>query len=126
MAGFGGAIASAAASALNALGVTGPAPVPPAITAPTNCSIDVSHYQGAIAWSMVPPEITIVMIKATEGTYFVDPLFQQNRAGAEASGRRVIPYHFCTTDNPHDQADYFLAATGLRTGEPYALDWETY
>src|SRR5437867_1330928 len=59
--------------------------------------IDVSHYQGAINWDDVASGgISFAYIKATEGTNFVDPLFAQNWAGAEAAGLRRGAYHFFT------------------------------
>lgn len=36
--------------------------------------IDVSHHNGPIKWSLIPPEIKLVFIKASQGGQFVDPM----------------------------------------------------
>jgi lysozyme len=88
--------------------------------------IDVSHHNGAIDWPAVADAgIALAFIKATQGNRFVDPAFERNRRGAADSGLLVVPYHFIDTADPDDQADNFLAATGLGAGQPAMIDWES-
>jgi lysozyme len=57
--------------------------------------IDVSHYQELIDWPKVRASgVRFAIIKASEGTDFVDPMFEVNFRGAVAAG--IVPgtYHF--------------------------------
>jgi lysozyme len=88
--------------------------------------IDVSHYQRTIDWVRVAEAgIALAFIKASEGTGWTDPCFAANRAGAEQAGILVVPYHFITPGDPIAQARHFIAAAGLKPGDPAMLDWET-
>lgn len=88
-----------------------------------DCCIDISHNNGAIDWAGVDPAITLVMLKATQGIGFVDPMFDRNLAGCRATGRMVIPYHFMDGTDQAAQMHFFLAHVGNRI-ETLALDWE--
>lgn len=88
-------------------------------------AIDVSHHQGAIDWPVVAAAgIKIAMIKATEGTNFVDPRWDANWRGAERVGLAVIPYHFLRPIGPGQQAAHFRRVASLAAGMPFCLDWE--
>jgi lysozyme len=88
--------------------------------------IDVSHHNGAIDWPAVAAAgIALVFIKATQGNGFVDPRFEHNRRGAMEAGLLVVPYHFLDLADAEEQAAHFLDVTGLGTGEPAMIDWET-
>ena len=68
---------------------------------------DVSHYQGDIDWRKVR-EVGCVFAfaKATEGTTYVGPRFQDNCRGMQEAGLRRGAYHFFwpTEDNEADRA----------------------
>ncbi len=69
---------------------------------------DVSHWQGDINWELLSQQVDVVLMKATEGTGFVDPQFDSNLFGAKKNGILVITYHyFRTTYNPLAQAIHF-------------------
>jgi lysozyme len=87
---------------------------------------DVSHAQGKIDWPAVAGSglCSLAIIKATQGTHYVDPRFEENRKGAIDHKIRWIPYAFLTTDPPEEQARHFLDVAGA-AGIPAALDWET-
>lgn len=88
--------------------------------------IDVSHHNGAIDWPAVAAAgIVLSFIKATQGTGFVDRVFEANRRGAAAAGIAVVPYHFLDPGDGEAQAAHFLDVAGLGTGQPGMLDWET-
>jgi lysozyme len=88
--------------------------------------IDVSHHNGAIDWPAVAAAgIALAFIKATQGSFFIDPTFEKNRAAAVKAGILAVPYHFIDTSDPDDQADHFLDVTDLGEGEPAMIDWES-
>ena len=88
--------------------------------------IDVSHNNGLIKWSQVPPMILLVFIKASQGVDFVDPLFSQNVEGAQDTGRMVVPYHFLTEGPTAVQVVNFQKAAGNSSirGCSAMIDWE--
>lgn len=92
---------------------------------PHDIAIDCSHWQGVIDWPAVAASgIRIAMIKATEGTAFVDPKWDGNRSAAERAGIEVIPYHFLRPGRPEKQASHFRQVAGLQRDMPFCLDWE--
>lgn len=89
--------------------------------------VDVSHWNGTIDWPAVAAAgIALVLIKASEGAGNIDPLFEKNRARAEAAGILVVPYHFVAAAAAGAaQAVQFLKVAGLGKGDPAMVDWET-
>jgi lysozyme len=87
---------------------------------------DVSHFNGRVDFDAAyRGGLRAVIIKATEGTRWVDPRFHENRAKAEAAGLLVGAYHFGTGDDPVAQADHFLAILGQEREILPVLDLET-
>jgi len=90
--------------------------------------IDVSHFQGTIAWSeLAASEIRFGFIKATEGAGYVDPKFAANWLGARTAGVTRGAYHFFRPAIPaQTQAESFLRTVGtLQPGDlPPVLDLE--
>ncbi len=93
--------------------------------------IDVSHYQEVIDWPKVKASgVSFAIIKATEGTGFIDPLFEENFRGSSDAG--VIPgsYHFYLPRfDPVQQANFYLSTlkevVGRKTCLPPCIDLET-
>jgi lysozyme len=57
--------------------------------------IDISHHQGAIRWEELKSEnISFVIMKATEGGDYKDPLFEVNWTSSKAEGYKTGAYHF--------------------------------
>jgi lysozyme len=57
--------------------------------------VDISHFQGDIAWDLVKLDgLSFIYIKATEGGDGVDDKFAQNWAGATNAGLLKGAYHF--------------------------------
>ncbi len=84
--------------------------------------IDVSHWQGTIAW----PDVAaagkrFAFMKASEGTKYVDPTYVTNRAQANANGIKVGAYHFAkpgtATGDAVAEADHFIAIANWSTGD---------
>ncbi|GAA0192568.1 GH25 family lysozyme [Fulvivirga kasyanovii] len=57
--------------------------------------IDISHHQGKIRWEELQAEsIDFVIIKATEGGDYKDPLFDENWSHSRRYGYKTGAYHF--------------------------------
>ncbi|MET1249208.1 GW domain-containing glycosaminoglycan-binding protein [Sporolactobacillus sp. STCC-11] len=82
-----------------------------------NVGIDISHHQndkGTIDFNAVKNQgINFVSIKATEGTTYKDPYFEENINSARNAGLKTNAYHFFhATDNDSDaihEADFFAS-----------------
>lgn len=112
-------------------GASAPAPAPaPAPAAPSTSSepthahgIDVSSYQAGIDFSVVPADFVIV--KVTQGTGYVNPVWRDQVASALANGKRLGLYHFADDDDVSAQLEHFLGQIGDYAGRvPLWLDWE--
>ena len=94
--------------------------------------IDVSHHQGAISWKGVSKmaykhmRIQFVFMKATQGSYFVDPHFDRNWRQAGRAGVPRGAYHFFDpSQNAIDQVENFRKKVKLNKGDlPPVLDVE--
>lgn len=88
--------------------------------------IDVSHWQGEIDFGKVASTSTkFVIIKATQGTGYVDPKFAQNKSRARAAGLLVGYYHFADGGDAKKEAQHFVNKVGdIKAGELLVLDWE--
>lgn len=64
--------------------------------------IDISHHQGIIDWETVSQhsDLKFVYIKATEGSTFIDSVYQRNIAEAKRVGLKVGSYHFFRYTSP--------------------------
>ena len=102
----------------------------PAATSGYLEGVDVSHWQGSISWTKVSAAgKRFAMIKASESTDYVDPLYAGNRANAQAAGLATGAYHFArpssSAGDAAAEADHFASAVDLGTGDLIpALDIE--
>lgn len=112
-------------------GASAPAPAPaPAPAAPSTSGepthahgVDVSSHQTGIDFSVVPADFVIV--KVTEGTWYVNPAWRDQVASALANGKRLGLYHFADDDDVSAQIEFFLAHAADYLGRvPLWLDWE--
>lgn len=95
--------------------------------------VDVSSYQhpngAAINWAQaVADGVTGVIVKATEGTGYVNPYFAGDVKAAHAAGLPVGFYHFAEPGKhaAADEAEWFLShLRGHRWEIKLALDFET-
>jgi GH25 family lysozyme M1 (1,4-beta-N-acetylmuramidase) len=88
--------------------------------------IDVSSYQGTIDFAKVKDNgISIVYIKATQGTEYINPWLKAQYQGAKLNGLKIGFYHFLTNKSPTLQAQHFLnTINGLVSDCKYIIDVE--
>ena len=72
--------------------------------------IDISHWNGTVDFQKVKDSgIDFVVIKATEGTGFLDPKWQYNWRASLDTGLVVMPYHFFRSNyKGAEQVDWFM------------------
>lgn len=79
--------------------------------------IDISHHQGRIDWQRLKrskDSIRFVLIKATEGAQYTDPLFDNNWMEAKKAGLKCGAYHFFRADRPiADQISLYIRTVPL-------------
>jgi GH25 family lysozyme M1 (1,4-beta-N-acetylmuramidase) len=113
-----------------------PASSSAAATATRAKGLDVSNWNGRIAWAKVRSAgYRFAFGKATEGTSYTDATYTTNRNGSESAGLVFGAYHFArptgstlagATASAIAQANHFLAVAGPQPGElPPVLDLET-
>ncbi|WP_315523909.1 GH25 family lysozyme [Pseudoramibacter alactolyticus] len=86
--------------------------------------IDISSYQATLDPARVPGDI--VIIKATQGTHYVNPYCDRHYQKAVKAGKLVGVYHFVeSSPSPEAQADYFVKNIKGYIGQAVLiLDWE--
>lgn len=85
--------------------------------------VDIASYQAGIDFSKVPADF--VIIKATEGTGYVNPDCNRAYANAKTNGKLLGLYHYANGTDPAAEADFFIKTAGSRIGDALlALDWE--
>lgn len=69
----------------------------------------------------------ITMVKATQGTGYVNPFCDVDYQAAKKKGKLLGFYHYCGGGNPEAEAKYFYKNTKNYVGEAVpAVDWESY
>ena len=73
--------------------------------------LDISHWDGTIDWDAVKSSgvVDAVIIKATQGSSWIDPEFIANLRGVERSGLPFGVLHFCDASAPAAQVAHFLS-----------------
>lgn len=91
----------------------------------TNCVIDISHNNGHLDLSQAAKAgILAVIIKASQGKTFTDPMFPENVRKARTAGLLLGAYHFATGSPVDTQVQNFLnVITGAAPLIP-VLDFE--
>lgn len=94
--------------------------------------VDISHFQGEIDWDLLRnanidgEPVRFIIIKATEGTDFLDENFNDNFYKAGDNNFIRGAYHFfLPSESAESQARYFLKQVHLEPGDlPPVLDIE--
>ena len=91
--------------------------------------VDISHYE-MVSQNFAETAaagIAAVILKATQGTGFVDPTFLARAAEAKAAGLLVGAFHFLDSSSPAAQVAHFLTVAVSEAAVNWlALDWEAY
>lgn len=84
---------------------------------------DISSYQKGIDISKVPCDF--VIIKATQGTKYVNSDFRRAYGEAINNGKLVGVYHYASSGGAEKEAQHFLDTIGSAVGNAIlCLDWE--
>lgn len=87
--------------------------------------VDLSHHNPTPDWAKLKAGGTqAVIMKATEGTTYVDPTYAQRRKDAEAAGLKVFTYHYLKHGNVLDQITHYLNTVEPVSGERVVVDYE--
>jgi lysozyme len=87
--------------------------------------IDISHHQGTINWHKVAASGVLgVIMKATEGSTYIDPLYFDNCKQAMKCGLPLASYHFLKHGAVKDQMSHYLLTVEPVDGERMVIDYE--
>ena len=87
--------------------------------------IDISHWQGFPDFEEVASEgVVACIMKATEGTSYVDPNRAKNYINATAAGIACCTYHWIKPGNPNGQMEFYLKTVDPVPGERMVIDYE--
>ena len=71
--------------------------------------------------------VDITMVKATQGTGYVNPYCDTDYQAAKKAGKLLGVYHYCGGGSPEAEAQYFYNNAKNYIGEAVpAVDWEEY
>lgn len=87
--------------------------------------IDISNWQRDIDLSKVMPNVDFVIVKATDGLSYVDPMCAPWAEQLMAAGKPWGFYHFARRNDAIAEADFFVDSTANYFGNGIpVLDWE--
>jgi len=87
--------------------------------------IDVSHHQGVIDFNKVRSAGVIgVIMKATEGSTYVDDMYLSNRDNALLAGLKIATYHYLHHGDTDNQMQHYLDTVMPEAGERLVIDYE--
>ena len=88
-----------------------PAPYNPPVA--SDVVIDLSHWQAPVDFARAKSAgIAAVILKATQGSDWIDVAFAQRFAAANAAGLLVGAYHFLDDSPPESQVENFYRWRG--------------
>lgn len=86
--------------------------------------IDVSNWQNGINLAQVDADFVIV--KATEGNYYVSPDYERQANQTLSSGKLLGFYHYANGGDPIEEASFFVGKISEYVGKVIlCLDWES-
>jgi GH25 family lysozyme M1 (1,4-beta-N-acetylmuramidase) len=87
--------------------------------------IDLSHHNPEPDFVRLKSAGLVgVILKATEGTGYIDPTFSPRRERAKGSDLAVVGYHFLKHGQAELQMSHFLDAVQPQRGERVVIDYE--
>lgn len=85
--------------------------------------IDISSYQAELNAGIVPSDF--VIIKATEGTNYINPTWEEQAGQVIQTNKLLGFYHFSSVENPIEEADFFISVVKDYIGKAVlVLDFE--
>lgn len=84
---------------------------------------DISSYEAGVDVSKLPDPF--ILMKVTEGTYYIDSQYAKWLTQAKTSGKLAIAYHFVRADEAPASQAAWIAAHILDKNLPLMLDVET-
>ena len=85
--------------------------------------IDISNWQKGIDLTKVPCDF--VIIKATQGTDYVNPDYDRAYQQAKNAGKCLGVYHYASGGDAEKEAQFFIENVSGHIGEAIlVLDWE--
>lgn len=85
--------------------------------------IDISSYQAELNAGIVPSDF--VIIKATEGTNYINPTWEEQAKQVIQTNKLLGFYHFANTGNTITEADFFISVVKNYIGKAVlVLDFE--
>ena len=85
--------------------------------------IDISSYQAELNAGIVPSDF--VIIKATEGTNYINPTWEEQAVQVIQTNKLLGFYHFASVGNPIAEADFFISVVKNYIGKAVlVLDFE--
>lgn len=93
--------------------------------------IDISSWQGSIDFTSVAESgISVVYMKASQGTDYVDPYLETYYQGTKSNGMKVGFYHYLTartTSEAQSEAEFFVNTISGKTPDCLlAMDFESF
>jgi GH25 family lysozyme M1 (1,4-beta-N-acetylmuramidase) len=89
--------------------------------------VDLSHWNPMPDWAkLLAGGVTGVILKATEGTTYIDPTWRDRALDAMLAGLAVGTYHFLKAGNPAGQMNFYIAETNkvMPLGSRVCIDHE--
>lgn len=85
----------------------------------------VDVYSGSPRSYATQSGVDVIMVKATQGTSYVNPYCDIDYQAAKKKGKLLGFYHYCGGGSPEAEAKYFYKNTKNYVGEAVpAVDWE--
>lgn len=86
----------------------------------------VDVYSGSPRSYATQSGVDVTMVKATQGTSYVNPYCDTDYQAAKKTGKLLGFYHYCGGGNPEAEAKYFYKNTKNYVGEAVpGVDWES-
>ena len=86
----------------------------------------VDVYSGSPRSFAIQSGVDVIMVKATQGTSYVNPYCDIDYQAAKKKGKLLGFYHYCGGGSPEAEAKYFYKNTKNYVGEAVpAVDWES-